>query len=494
MKHVSHRSAGGRKQVRDAIIVPGINAWQSAQSEKLAFLVDAADYYRRLEDVFRRARKTIWIIGWDFNADIYLRPDRPSQTLGELLRAAVDENEKLEVRILVWSMGPIYSGKSLSLFTENTWSNHPRIHLRFDTKHPLRGSHHQKVVVVDDCLAFIGGIDLTARRWDTPEHLADNPLRVAPDGNPYEPVHDLQAAFSGAAASMIGDLARRRWRRATGETIPKQEGTETLWWDDLSADMSGCHIGLALTEPGYAGRRERREAMRLTLDALSAARRHIYIESQYFAFFGLAHIIEQHLQSPDGPEIVTIVTRASHGLVEKIMMGYNRDRLIRRLKRADRYNRLRVMYPVVPDGEDGEQDVLIHSKLLIIDDRFLRLGSSNLNNRSEGLDTEADIAVEAKAEDCSRAIVSLRDRLIAEHLDARPEAVALRIAATGSMIEAIDALNIHPRGLRDMDVGSGETAPVWGTGLVDPRKPLWPLQKVRTGFETITSRFLGIFL
>src|SRR5690606_28770237 len=133
-------------------------------------------------------------------------------------------------------------------------------------------------------------------------------------------------------------------------------------------------------------------------------RRHIYIESQYFAFFGLAHIIEQHLQSPDGPEIVTIVTRASHGLVEKIMMGYNRDRLIRRLKRADRYNRLRVMYPVVPDGEDGEQDVLIHSKLLIIDDRFLRLGSSNLNNRSEGLDTEADIAVEAKAEDCSRAI------------------------------------------------------------------------------------------
>lgn len=489
------RRPGGEEK-KSTIIRTGENAWRSAKADKVAFVIDAADYYMHVEESFRQAKHSIWIIGWDFNPDIHLRPDRPSETLGEFLLSLVESRPELEIRILVWAMGPIYSGKSLSLFRENTWSAHPRITMRFDSKHPLRGSHHQKIVAVDDAIAFLGGIDLTARRWDDSRHLADNPLRVSPTGEPYEPVHDLQAAVTGDGARAIADLARRRWQRATGEEIPAATGANLIWPAGLEANIRGCEIGISLTEPGYLGRRSRKQAMRLTIDALKTAREHIYIETQYFAFFGIAACLESLLRKPDGPEIVIILTRVSHGFLEKVMMGGNRDRLIRRLKRADIQNRLRVLYPVVPKDDGGEQDVVVHSKLLIIDDNFVRIGSSNLNNRSEGLDTEADLAIEAENDDCRAAIASLRDSLLAEHLEAGEEEVAAAMEETGSLLRTTERLNIRRRGLRDMKlrIDKGETEPVWGTDFVDPRRPYWPLQQLRATINHMAAKLLNIFL
>ncbi|MDH6267781.1 phospholipase D1/2 [Rhizobium sp. SG_E_25_P2] len=475
-----------------SIVKVGVNAWRAAVAERVGFMVDGAAYFAALDEAFRNARRTIWIIGWDFNPDIYLRPDRPSETLGELLRALVDKNEALEIRILVWAMGPIYSGKSLSLFSENSWSAHPRIHLRFDRRHAIRGSHHQKFVTIDDHLAFIGGIDLTHKRWDDPRHEPENPLRVTPSGEAYEPVHDLQAALSGAAAAMIGDLARRRWRHAIGEEITPTVANpdDQIWPASVSDDFGGCEVALARTEPGIRGRNSRREAMRLTMDAIAAARDSIYIETQYLASFEVGRLLAKRLAEPDGPEVVVIVTRLSHGFLEKIMMGANRDRLIRRLKRADRHGRFRALYPVVPNVSGDECDILVHAKLVVVDDRFIRLGSSNLNNRSEGLDTESDIAIEAESGACKGAILSLRDRLMAEHLDCAEQDVRAAVARRSSLIGAIEDLNVRPRGLRalDVDVHKGKTGPVFGTGVVDPRKPFTPIKSARRLWEALVGR------
>lgn len=472
------------------------NAWRTDAAERLGFIVDAADYYLALKDVLPRAARTIWIIGWDFNPDIRLDPKTSEETLGRFLLSLVNTNPDLEIRILVWAMGPIYSGKSLKLYSESGWSGHGRIHLRFDSRHPLRGSHHQKIVVVDDRLAFVGGIDLTARRWDDQSHAASNPLRVSPDGTPYDPVHDLQAAVTGDAARDLGDLVRRRWARATGEKQSRVSVPGELWPAGVEPALSGCQVALSLTEPGRGRRRSKRQAMRLTLDALRSARSHIYMETQYLAFFGIADCLTRRLAERNGPEIVIVLTRASHGFIEKVFMGGNRDRLIRRLKRADRHGRLKVMYPVVPKDDGTEQDVLIHSKLLIVDDRFVRIGSSNLNNRSEGLDTEADIGIEAVGEGCGRSITGLRGRLLAEHLAASEEQVHQAVARSGSLLRAIDELNVRPRGLRDMaiTVGKGRTEPVWGTDLVDPARPFRPLRSMRRSVDAVVTRLMGIFV
>ncbi len=473
------------------IIRTGRNAWRAGKADKVAFLVDGSAYFSALDKALRKARQTIWIVGWDFNPDIRLRPKQSSETLGELLLSLADEHPGLQIRILVWGMGPIYSGKSLRLFRESGFSSHPQITMRFDLRHPLRGCHHQKLVSIDDSLGFLGGIDLTARRWDEPDHRIGNPLRKAPDGTPYEPVHDMQSMVSGEAAGLIGDVARRRWRKATGERIEPVTAGDTEWPLTVPAEMTNAMAAIALTEPGLIGKRGHYEAFRLTRDAIRAARRHIYIETQYLASFGVAREIAKRLKEIEGPEIAVLVTRSSHGFIEKLTMGNNRDRLIRRLKRIDRYDRLRVMYAVVPDEKGGEQEIVIHSKLMIVDDAFIRIGSSNLNNRSEGLDTECDLAIEAETEGHRQAITALRHRLMAEHLDAQPEEVRRTESEKRSVLDTIKALNRGPRGLREfaVDIAHGGTSPLPGTGIVDPRRPYWPLQRLRLRVGRLVSVF-----
>jgi phosphatidylserine/phosphatidylglycerophosphate/cardiolipin synthase-like enzyme len=191
----------------------------------------------------------------------------------------------------------------------------------------------------------------------------------------------------------------------------------------------------------------------------------------------IGDVLEQHLANPDGPEIIIIQTHESHGWAEQRVMGTNRDRLIRRLRKADRYDRLRAYYPVVP-AKDGECQVLIHSKLIIVDDTFLRIGSSNMNNRSIGLDTECDLAIEATSDDIRRAIAHLRDDLLSEHLATDADTFTAAVSQEGgSLIAAIERLNTCDRRLRTFDAmfDDGPMEPAIGTGLLDPLEPFEPL-------------------
>lgn len=464
--------------VRKSIFQPGHNAWRIEKAEALAFLVDGDEYFNRLSQTLPLARRSIRIVGWDFNPRIKLQP-HDERDLGEFLHALVERCPELEVHILVWAMGPVYSSHSLQLFTQEDWSGHPRIHLRFDARHPLRGSHHQKMVTVDDTVAFVGGIDLTGGRWDTPLHPAECPLRVKPNGESYGPVHDVQMMVSGPAARAVADLVRWRWKKATGEDLPSLKVERAPWPGDVAADMTGCEVAIGRTVPLFAGFRQRRETIRLTHDAIAAARRHIYIEAQYLASFSVGAALARRLGEPDGPEILILVTQSSRGLLEQFVMAHNRDRLVRRLKKADRFDRLRVMYPVVPREDGGECEVLVHSKVLIIDDTVARVGSSNLNNRSEGLDTECDIAVEAQDETGRQAVAAFRDRLLGEHLDAPADQVSRVICEKGSLIAAVEVLNCKPRGMRVCIVRGGGTAPLFGTSILDPKRPFRPLRKAR---------------
>lgn len=478
-----------------SIIHPGQNTWATAVARQLAFLIDGADYFRELVAALPQAEKEIWIVGWDFDPDIRLTPGEADEhRLGDFLLAQLEAKPELQVRILVWAMGPVYSGKSLKLFRRNGPLAHERVHIEFDSHHPFGGSHHQKMVVIDDALAFIGGIDLTARRWDDSRHLASNPLRVSPDGKPYEPVHDLQVMVDGPAARRIGDIVRRRWSRATGEDVSSIVSSAALWPSGRPADLRDCRVGLSLTEPGAGTDSAEMQSGRLARDAIRRSRKHIYIEAQYLASFGVAEALEERLKDEDGPEIVIVVTRMSHGFIEKIVMGSNRDRIIRRLKRVDTRDRLWVMFAVVPGEEGREQEVLVHSKLLIVDDVFVRIGSSNLNNRSEGLDTEADLSLEAVSEEESKAIAALRHRLLAEHMESWPEQIAETFAACGSLMRTIEAHNTNRRGLRhfDVDISKGATDPVAMTVLADPPGPPRLLTALRTRAQQFGSRLLGM--
>ena len=459
-----------------SIVRPGRNAWRVASADRVGFLIDGQAYFRALEAAFAEARREIWIVGWDFNPDIRLRPEDPaSPTLGETLLRLVQARPDLTVRVLIWAMGPVYSGKSLAMFRKRYWSTHPRIVLAFDGGHPLRASHHQKFVVVDDRVAFVGGIDLTAKRWDTSDHAADDPRRTKPSGRSYGPVHDVQLALEGEAARLAGAVARRRWVAATRERVAACDTPGTVGLNE--ADLAQSRIAFARTEPAFRGRKGASEAIDLTLAALHAARRHIYIETQYFASQRVCRLLCERLAEPNGPEVVIVTTCSSHGMIERLVLGANRDRFLRRLVRADRHGRLRAFYPVVPAAGGGEREINVHSKLIVVDDAFVRVGSANLNHRSEGLDTELDAAIEARRPQERQAIRRLRDRLLAEHLGTAPETFAAAVRAQRSLTAAVDAFNGGARGLRPFPeaVRKGAIEAVPGTAIVDPPAPWWPL-------------------
>ena len=194
-----------------------------------------------------------------------------------------------------------------------------------------------------------------------------------------------------------------------------------------------------------------REVEKLYLDMIAAARRSIYIENQYFTAPRIAAALEKRLAEPDGPEIVLVLRLLSHGWLEEATMHVLRTQLIQRLQQADRHGRFRVYYPHIPDLAEG-CCLDIHSKLMIVDDAIVRIGSSNLANRSMAFDTECDLAIEARGE--ARVAATIRDfreRLLAEHLGTQPARVREEVERAGSLHGAIAAFSDQPRTLRQLE-------------------------------------------
>jgi len=447
----------------------GTGCWRVAMAAEAHVLVDAASYFRFLDWNLRSALRSIFIVGWDFDGRIRLDPPEDHPPLGDLLRSLVEERPALEIRILVWSLAPFWGpGSARELLFGAPWQRHPRIHLVLDRRQPVYAAHHQKIVCIDDRVAAVGGMDLTSARWDTSRHRAKAAQRRDPDGAHYPPVHDVQAAVTGEAAGALAALTRERWRRATGEIVPASAITPAVRPD--VPDFADIPVAIARTEPGPPAVRE---VERGIVQAIASARRWLYIETQYLTARVVQDALLKSLRAPEGPEIIIVSTQVSAGLMEHLVMGRNRDRLARRLRRLDHAGRFRLYFPVVP-GKDGERQIKVHSKVMIVDDRLLRIGSANLNNRSMGVDTECDLILEARTPAHVDAIAGLRARLLAEHLDAAPEAVRRVLAETGSLIAVVDRLNHRPRGLRPMPDRhlDGPVRPIPLTWALDPARPI----------------------
>src|SRR5262249_34479608 len=142
------------------------------------------------------------------------------------------------------------------------------------------------------------------------------------------------------------------------------------------------------------------------------ARTSIYLENQYFTSPVIGEALAVRLQQEGGPEVVVITTEHSPSYFDKMTMDQTRANLLARLRAADKYGRFRAYCPRTREGKT----IIVHSKVAIIDDRLLRIGSANLNNRSAGFDTECDMVVEAHTPQEHQAIIDLRARLIGHFL------------------------------------------------------------------------------
>ncbi|HEV2746487.1 MAG TPA: phospholipase, partial [Allosphingosinicella sp.] len=229
--------AAGPK-AKSSLLEPGRNCWRVERAGRAALIVDAADYYRIALEAMLAAQSQIMLIGWDVDTRVRLAEEKPPEgapvALGPLLSWLSKRRPSLKIYILAWDEGLVsIPGRGTTLFRMLRWRLDKRVSIKWDSSHPLDASHHQKILTIDDRLAFCGGIDITGSRWDTRHHRDKEPGRKQPfTRRSYEPWHDATMAVDGDAARALGELGRLRWEIATGAKLPAPAAQATDPWPD----------------------------------------------------------------------------------------------------------------------------------------------------------------------------------------------------------------------------------------------------------------------
>ncbi len=415
---------------------PGHNCANAYPDQDVRVFIDGQDYFEALAEALPKAKRTIYIAGWAFDFKTWLRPDEPDGErlpLGPLLRRLISQNQELQVYVLVWDLaeGFLLRSDPFRLFRKRT-PPHRRLHFRYDKHYPFGASQHQKFVVIDDSIAFIGGIDLTVGRWDTRQHLVTDRRRIDPYGTAHGPFHDAHTQVQGQMAELAGEMFRTRWSLATRKPAvrPSPYEAEPI---EGSYTFRGVEAALSRTDPNQEV--PVREVESLFEDSIASAKSLIYIENQYLTSREIGEMLARRLQEPDGPEVVIIGPRQPAGWAEEITVGLLRWRVVDVLRKADVHDRLGIYYPM----SSVEQDITtyVHIKLTMIDDAFVRIGSANVSRRSMRVDSELDIAFQFADETNETLARQLRESLLAEHLGLTPEEVAAELERDSSVLSLV---------------------------------------------------------
>ncbi|MEL6830688.1 MAG: phospholipase D-like domain-containing protein [Pseudomonadota bacterium] len=434
---------------------PGENCWRVARAETCDVLIDAENYFRSVREAMLGAKERIILIGWDFDARVKMYDTQGDVEgpleIGEYLDWLVDRNPDLHIHILQWNLGALKLAKrGRTLLKAAKWLANDRIQLKLDDDHPEGAAQHEKLIVVDRNIAFCGGIDITEDRWDTRAHNDTEERRAQPAGHDAGPWHDVSTRLTGEVALALADHAEHRWEHAVGDKPHEvTEGSPELTSQaERPAAIVGVEVAIARTRGESDKVAEVREIEALYCDIIAAARDAIYIETQYLTARSVVRSLATRLSEEEGPEIVLVMPASADGWLESQFMDTTRARCVEALRAVDRFDRLQVYHPVAEHGTD----IYVHAKILIVDRRFLRIGSSNLSNRSMGFDSECDICVDAtlagNQDAIARSIEHLRNDLIAEHVGSDAKSVARSLDKTRSIIATINAASKVGRQLR----------------------------------------------
>lgn len=430
--------------------------WRKHEVDEVGLLVDAECYYRQFYRAALTAKRSILLAGWQFDSDVALLRGKDAETapgpvnLIKFLNYLCEQNPELHIRILAWDFHLVFAAeREWMQKLVFQWKTHKNILFMFDASHVDNGAHHQKLAIIDDQMVFLGGLDLCDHRWDDTSHLNHNPLRVS-RGQPHKPFHDIQAFVrSRSVTGSTIELFRDRWRRAGGEELtfldrpsdptPLPSIAELL-------PLSAAELTLHRTDPHGSpdGTAMCHEIRSLYEAAFDAAEKLIYIETQYFSSHAIAEALERRLRAPDKPvlEVVLVLNMKAETLKEQAAVGLAQAKEITRIRAAAAETPHHVgIYYTLPDCQPGEtplQATYIHSKLMVVDDRFLTVGSANLTNRSMSVDTELNITVETldPLDELGRSIARARAILLGEHTG-------------GPDVQMVDGLVEHLNGLAD---------------------------------------------
>jgi phosphatidylserine/phosphatidylglycerophosphate/cardiolipin synthase-like enzyme len=359
--------------------------------------VDGAEALPRIADAIRSARSHVHLAGWHFDPSFRLEDEGP--TLRELL---AETAERVDVRALAWAGAPLplfHPDRKEVREARDELVRGTRITMALDAKERPFHCHHEKLVLVDDELAFVGGIDLTALGGDRLD-ASRHPRR---DGLGW---HDTAVRLEGP---IVADVARHfllRWRATADGDVPDPA--------EPPAAGDGLEAQLVRTVPERVYDRCRHgewSILESYLRALRAAEQFVYLESQFLWSPEVTFILAQKLRQPPRDDFRVIALLPSHP-----NNGTDDSRgQVGLLIDADKDSgddTTRFLACTLYQPGPGGNPVYVHSKAAVIDDAWLTVGSANLNEHSLFNDTEANVVVREPA-----LARELRLRLWEEHLE-----------------------------------------------------------------------------
>jgi phosphatidylserine/phosphatidylglycerophosphate/cardiolipin synthase-like enzyme len=375
----------------------------------LDVLIDGAQALPQIADAIRGARRHVHIAGWSVTPHFPVDRGEPPLPLRELL---ADAAERVDVRVLMWAGAPprTFAPDRRAVrraYEQLTYGT--KVRAARDARSRAMHCHHEKLVIIDDEVAFVGGIDLTSLggdRYDTNGHPARGRLGW----------HDVATRLRGPAVADVAAHFAARWSEVTGEPVTAPP--------PAPAAAGDLEVQVVRTVPerqyAFAPRGDFR-ILEAYVRALRSAQRLVYLESQFLWAPEVVDVLAAKLREPPSDAfrvVVLLPSRANNGQED------TRGQLAV-LAEADR-DRRRFLAATISALTGRTLDrVYVHAKVGIVDDRWLTIGSANLNAHSLFNDTEMNVCTDHPA-----LVRGTRMRLWAEHLEIDPEAIQDRPVAT----------------------------------------------------------------
>jgi phospholipase D1/2 len=417
----------------------GDHFYRHARVEQSAAIVDARSYYRAFYRAALGAERYLFVAGWQFDSEVALLrgPDAEGAPLPlkflPFLESLCARRPELSIYLLAWDFSLVYALEREWLQRIRFGVGTPRaLRFQFDT-HPLAGgSHHQKFVVVDGQLAFVGGMDICDARWDDRDHAPLHPLRVNAAGAPCRANHEVQAAIVGDAALDLAEIFVARWQNACGEKLALPDPPETpASRFDLTELTGGDLLPIAASEVWISRTSIAAEGPPVCeirtayTGALRSAKSFIYAETQYFTSRSITLALLERFRDRSLPKlsVAIVLPRGADSTKEHFALGEAQSAVLGVLEETARAEGHDLAFFCSVAADDNA--TFIHSKVVIVDDDFLTIGSANLTERSMGADSELALIWRSNGDAKVAAdIRAVRASLLAEHAARSPAELA----------------------------------------------------------------------
>ena len=369
---------------------------------RLEVLIDGEQAFARMIEELALATNDVCLAGWFVSPEFVLRGGSEPVVLRNLLAELAD---RVDVRVLLWAGAPMplfHPSRADVRQVRDTLCRGTRVRCALDRHERPLHCHHEKLLIIDGRVAFVGGIDPTVSkgdRLDSPRHLP----RAAVGW------HDVGACVHGPVVTDVARHFAMRWHEVTGERLPPPPAL-------VSAGETRVQLIRTVPERIYRSQpRGEFSILAAYIRALASARRLIYLESQYLWSPEIVSLLAEKLRSADDPRFRLVIV-----LPAKPYGGGDDTRgALAELVEADDGRGRMLACTLYAREQSAADPIYVHAKVAIVDDRVLTLGSANLNDHSLFNDTEMNLLVED-----AEIARETRIRLWAEHLECSPADVA----------------------------------------------------------------------